>query len=152
TGLFMFLLLRALALHPPAALTGALVWMFCGLQVVWTEFQTPTAALCWLPGILWAWERYVQGGGWRWAVFGSGTGIALALLAGHLHFCFYVLMAFVLYAVWRAVPDGRRKTDDGIDRQSQGTVVTQFRPPPSVVRQMSALLFTLIFGITLSMA
>jgi len=103
TGLFLYLFLRAWRARPPAALTGALVWMFCGLQVVWTEFQTPTAALCWLPAALWAWERHARTGEWRWAIGGSGSAIALTLLAGHLQFAFYTLLAFALYALWRSV-------------------------------------------------
>jgi len=101
TGLFLFGLLRTVGLRAIAAITGALVWMFCGLQMVWTEFQTPTAVLCWLPGILWAWERYVQGAGWKWGVFGAGCATTMILLAGHLHFAFYVVVAFVMYALWR---------------------------------------------------
>lgn len=102
TGWFLFRLLRALHLHPAAAMTGAVVWMFCGLQTVWTEFQTPTAVLCWLPGLLWAWERFrqrtaEQSAGLR-SVLLCGGAIALILLAGHLHFAFYCLIAFGLYA------------------------------------------------------
>ncbi len=106
TGLFMYGLLRALGLRPVAALTGGLAWMFCGLQIVWTEFQTPTAALCWLPGALWAWERYRDSGDWRWAVLGSSGANCLALLAGHLQFAFYVCLAFAVYAVVRTPRPG----------------------------------------------
>jgi len=73
TGLFLYLLLRVLKRSPVAALTGALIWMFCGLQIVWTEFQTPTAALCWLPAVLLCWEIYAQGRGWRWAVLAAAA-------------------------------------------------------------------------------
>jgi hypothetical protein len=135
TGFFLFGLLRALRLRPPAALTGALVWMFCGLQLVWTEFQTPTAVLCWLPGMLWTWERYAQTGNWRTAVFGSGAALTMTLLAGHLHFAFYALLAFGLYAVWRSLLPVLRK-----------------RPlAPSLGRPLRALVGAFAFGITLSM-
>jgi hypothetical protein len=106
TGCFLFFLMRRLKLGPPAALTAALVWMFCGLQLAWTEFQTPTAVLCWLPAVLLAWERYAQDDDWRWGVFGAGSVIGLILLAGHLHFAFYTILAFVLYAVWCSLVKG----------------------------------------------
>jgi hypothetical protein len=108
TGGFLFFLLRRYRLGPPAAMTGALVWMFCGLQVVWTEFQTPTAVLCWLPAGLLAWERAAQARDWRSGFFLGGAVIALILLAGHLHFAFYTILAFLLYGVWRTfTPDNR---------------------------------------------
>jgi hypothetical protein len=102
TGCFTLFLLRRYRLGPPAALTGALVWMFCGLQVVWTEFQTPTAVLCWLPAALLAWESAAQKRDWVRCTLISGLVVALTLLAGHLHFAFYVIVAFVLYALWRS--------------------------------------------------
>jgi hypothetical protein len=110
TGLFMFLLLRRLKLKQPAALTGALTWMFCGLLTVWTEFQTPTAVLCWLPALLLCWEIYAQTGKWRWAVLGCGGVTTLALLAGHLHFAFYTVIALIFYALWRSALLNFRKS------------------------------------------
>lgn len=107
TGLFMFAFLRGMRLSEPASLTGALLWMFCGLQIVWTEFQTPTAALCWLPALLWSWQRYLQTRDLRWGVLGGGTAVALSLLAGHLQFTFYAVLAFVLYATGSSMQGGR---------------------------------------------
>ncbi len=101
TGLMLFGLLRCLRLQAVSAVTGALIWMFCGLQVCWTEFQTPTAVLCWLPGLLWSWAAYVQTGRAKWSVAAGSACVALTLLAGHLHFAFYVLLAFLGYALLR---------------------------------------------------
>ncbi|MCC6729102.1 MAG: YfhO family protein [Chthonomonadales bacterium] len=106
TGLFMYGLLRALRLGAPAAAAGASVWMLCGLQQVWTEFQTPTATLCWLPAVLWAWELGMVRERPSAAVLGSGVALALALTAGHLHFGFYVVLAFVAWALARGVVAG----------------------------------------------
>lgn len=131
TGCFMFWLLRRHRLGHPAALTGGLVWMFCGLQVVWTEFQTPTAALCWLPAGLLAWELAAQRDDWRRGTFALGAVIALVLLAGHLHFAFYVILAFILYGVWRSALRGKWR---------------------SAARPLVALLGALAFGLTLSAA
>lgn len=103
TGLFMFGLMRLLRLAPVAAVTSALVWMFCGVQMAWLEFQTPTAALCWLPGLLLCWEVFHQRHKVAVALLGGATGVALTLLAGHLQFAFYVLLAFGIYAFARSV-------------------------------------------------
>jgi hypothetical protein len=132
TGLFMYLLLRALRLREPAALTGAVTWMFCGLMVAWTEFQTPTAVLTWLPAALLGWELFARTGQWRWTVLGSGTAVAMVLLAGHLHFAFYVLLAFAAYASWRSL------TSPGVLKE--------------LPRRGAVLAATLALGVTLSMA
>lgn len=104
SGLFLFLLLRELGLSRPAAMTGALVWMFCGLQIAWTEFQTPTAVLCWLSALLWSWERGQNRNAPLFAALAGGGFTALALLAGHLHFAFYVFLAYFLFALFRRWP------------------------------------------------
>lgn len=99
TGLFLYLFLRTSAFRPAAALTGAYIWMFCAVLTSWTEFQTPTAALCWLPGLLLCWRLTRRTGSARWALLGGGAGVALTLLAGHLQFAFYVILAYSLYAL-----------------------------------------------------
>jgi hypothetical protein len=139
TGWMMYGLLRLLRLHPTAALTGAFVWMFCALQIVWMEFQTPTAALCWLPGALAAWEIGVQRGSWRWRVFGSGVAIMMSLIAGHLHFAFYVVLAFVVFALYRALSE--------MPEPCGGRVVWQ-----RGAKSAGWMCCALIFGIVLSLA
>ncbi len=109
TGLAAYGLLRLHRLHPISALTGALAWMFCALQIVWLEFQTPTAALCWLPVALLGWEYGRQRNRWQWQVMGAGAALGLSLLAGHLQFSFYVGMALVLYALIVSTGMGKRE-------------------------------------------
>lgn len=101
TGLLMYGLCRALRLQPIAAVTGALVWMLCGLQVVWTEFQTPTAVLCWLPGALWAWEFARRSGRTALGLCGVSGALALSFVAGHPQFAMYVAGMTALYILWR---------------------------------------------------
>jgi hypothetical protein len=139
TGWMMYGLLRLLRLHPIASLTGAFVWMFCALQVVWMEFQTPTAALCWLPGALAAWELGRSRGSWQWCLFGSGTAIMMSLVAGHLHFAFYLVLAFVVYALYRILSD---MLERGKDRPVRW----------QAVKPVGLMCGALLFGITLSMA
>lgn len=102
TGLLMLGLLRALRLSPVAALSGSLAWMLCGPLLVWTEFQTPTAALCWLPGALWAWEWAAQRRRWALGCILTAVALALTLTAGHPQFAFYVVLTTLVYALWRA--------------------------------------------------
>lgn len=106
-GLFAFGFLRTAGLGRPASMTGALGWMLCGPMVVWQQFQTPTAVLTWLPAGLWAWERFARDEhalrtiGWLAAV------VAMVLLAGHLHFAFYTLLAICIYAAIRSAASSR---------------------------------------------
>jgi hypothetical protein len=106
TGLLMLGFLRALGLRHSAAVAGALTWMLCGCLIVWTEFQTPTATLCWLPGALWALERAIQPGvarsGQLKASAAAAVALALTLTAGHPQFAFYVVLSAALYALLRA--------------------------------------------------
>ncbi len=120
TGLLMLGFLRTLGLRHAAAAAGAVTWMLCGCLIVWTEFQTPTAALCWLPGALWACEKgwalrgerqVARGKGGRlgeWTCYGAAAmALALSLVAGHPQFAFYVVLSTVLYMLirfgWRSL-------------------------------------------------
>lgn len=128
TGLACYGLFRLHRLHPASALTGALIWMFCALQIVWMEFQTPTAALCWLPVALLGWEYGRQRNRWRWQTMGTGAALGMSLLAGHLQFSFYVGMALVIYALVISAGSGKREYG----------------------RQMILLIGAVIFGIALA--
>jgi hypothetical protein len=114
TGMFACFLLRRWKLHPLAAVTGAAVWQLCAVQVCWTEFQTPTAAMCWLPAILLAWTRYVQGGPVFSVGVGGGGAVAMSLLAGHLHFAFYGCVALGVMAACTLRPMGIFRTLRGL--------------------------------------
>lgn len=112
TGLLMFGLLRAWRLSTAASACGSVVWMLCGVQTVWLEFQTPTAALCWLPGALWGWSAWIERRRPS-ALAGSAACLALSLLAGHLQFSFYVALGFALFAlVTSTVQQGLRGLRD----------------------------------------
>lgn len=102
TGLLMFGFLRSVRLGPWAALTGSLAWMLCGPMLVWSEFQTPTAALCWLPGALWSWEHACRRRRMGMGVVTTALFLALSLTAGHPQFAFYVVLAGGMYMLWRS--------------------------------------------------
>jgi hypothetical protein len=115
TGLLMLGFLRGAGLRPCAAVCGAMTWMLCGSMIVWMEFQTPTAVLCWLPGCLWASDALVRNirrrrsEGLR-GIGASGSAmlallsvaLALALTAGHPQFAYYVLVACAVYMLVRS--------------------------------------------------
>ncbi len=108
TGMSMYWLIRLWKLQPVPALTGALIWMFCGLQIVWTEFQTPTAVLAWLPLLLVSWEKFAQTTNWRWSILLGSLCVSMVFLAGHLQFAFYVLLTYAIYALFRTSSIGTK--------------------------------------------
>jgi hypothetical protein len=102
-GLLMYGFLRALALRPAAATLGALVFMFNGFTVAWLEY--PTLSLwtyMWLPGVLFTYERAARRPASLWPLL-CAVALALTLLGGHLQIASYVMIAFAIYAVARAV-------------------------------------------------
>jgi len=106
-GLLMYAFLRTLALRPAAAALGALVFMFNGFTVTWLEFPTLSLwTFMWLPGVLWTYERAARTPRSVWPVLCAGL-LAMILLGGHLQIASYLVMAFLIYAVARAV--ARRK-------------------------------------------
>jgi len=102
-GLFMFAFLRTLSLRPAAALFGALVLMFNGFTVAWLEFPTLSLwVFMWLPALLLCYERAVQRPRSAWPVV-CALVVGVLLLGGHLQIAAYVVMAFALYAIVRAL-------------------------------------------------
>ncbi len=81
TGLFTFLLFRRWRLARTAAVTGALLTMFCGYTVSATYLTTLLKGTTWTPLALLAFDCFLVGGRWRallatalvLAVEGSGT-------------------------------------------------------------------------------
>ncbi len=51
-GIFLFLYLRRLKLHPVASSLGALAWSMSGFSVAWLEWNTVVHTVLWLPLIL----------------------------------------------------------------------------------------------------
>lgn len=100
TGLGMYLLLRAQTLPPPAALVGALTWMFCGYLTNWLLWLSITATLTWLPWCFLFTDLIVTQGRRR-AIAALGLVVALMLLGGHIQFAYYGLLATGAWALWR---------------------------------------------------
>ena len=81
-GLFTYLYWRRLAVHPMAALFGALAWTFNGYIMVWFEFEHIVAlALC-LPAALYFTETLIERQAWTTAL-ALGMSLAAALCLTH---------------------------------------------------------------------
>jgi hypothetical protein len=102
-GLFMFGFLRELRLARPAALLGALVLMFNGFTVTWLEFPALSLwVFMWLPAVLLCYERSLSRPRSIWPAF-CAVVLGVQFCGGHLQVSAYVVMAFLLYAVVRAI-------------------------------------------------
>ena len=110
-GLFMYAFLRTLGLRREAGLLGALVLMFNGFTVTWLEYPTLSLwVFMWLPAILLCYERALREPRSLWTV-GCALALGMQFLGGHLQISAYVVIAFLIYALVRAV--ARRSATGG---------------------------------------
>lgn len=101
-GLGMLLFARRQRLPAAGGLLAALAFTFGGWFVLWLD-RPMSAAAAWLPWILWALDRVMEGPRrWREVLLASGF-VALSFLAGHVettaHLCL-LGAAFVTYRAW----------------------------------------------------
>jgi hypothetical protein len=117
---FMYGYLRQIALSPVSAVTGAIVFSFNGLMVVWLEWQVVHAALIWLPLQLWLIERVAQHLERpspqleKSLALGILTGLTFAIpwLGGHWNWTLFGSLTVVFYLLWRFWPLLRAKTPE----------------------------------------
>ncbi|MBM3476945.1 MAG: YfhO family protein [Armatimonadetes bacterium] len=102
SGALMYWFLRVLRLRRPAALIGAIAFMFNGFFVGWLCFPSFRSVPAWLPGMLATFELTVQRRQWPWLALGA-LFVGLQFLAGNLHISLLVLIVFGAYAAFRAV-------------------------------------------------
>lgn len=95
-GLFLYLYLRNLKLHPFAALIGAIAFAFSGFSIAWLEWGTIMQTLMWVPLILLAKDKLIKKWTKRW-MFIFFFAEACSLLAGHLQIWFYALCITNIY-------------------------------------------------------
>ncbi len=110
-GFGMFLWLRRLGLGLLGSLAGGIAVAFNGFTIVWLAFPNVTQwTWCWLPLILYAWERGTGGPrpARRWLALAALL-LALQFLGGHAQISAYVLLAFIGWVVARAL--GARKSE-----------------------------------------
>jgi hypothetical protein len=100
TGLGAYMLLRRLELAPPAALVGALAWMLNGFLTAWRPWLATSDTIAWLPWCLLAADLAVRGG--RRGVGALALALALATLAGHSQYLYYIVLTTGAWALLRA--------------------------------------------------
>jgi len=108
-GFFCYALLRQWRILPLAALFGAVAFMLNGYIIGWLEYPAfGLWVITWLPAILLCYEKAISGGGWRWTLL-TGVVIGIQFVGGQLQISSYLIMAFLLYALWRAFSgEGKR--------------------------------------------
>jgi len=101
-ALMMFLYLKSLHLLTPAALLGAISWMFNGYLMVWFEFENAAMMALTLPGALYFIERWFnkQSPG---NFLGLSIFLSLAICAGYAHLLIYQLLLIGVYVIARYV-------------------------------------------------
>ena len=106
-GLMMYLFLRCCRMVRPAALAGAVAWMFNGFVMVWFEYEFSLAFAAVLPATLFFVERWWRKGG---AVYWLAVCLchAYAIAVNFPHLLIYYFIFFGVYVVWRAGTEFRR--------------------------------------------
>lgn len=104
-SVFTYLFLRDIGLRRLGALTGAVVFAFCGFMTAHLGHMPMILVAAWLPLELLLLRRALitKGpAGWAWSL-GAGLSMAAALLAGHVQIFAYGMMAaglLWLYLFW----------------------------------------------------
>lgn len=100
TGLGAYFLLREFELSWPAALSGAVAWMFSGVLIFWMLWVSIPATLSWFPWLLLCGERLVKYGRWRDLGF-MALSTGLFFLAGHIQFAYYGFLCLGGLVTWQ---------------------------------------------------
>jgi hypothetical protein len=103
---FTYMLLIELGRSKAAAIVGAVTFAFSAFVVLWLELPTFIGAAVWLPLALLLIQRAVD----RRSTFHgmlAGVALAMAFLAGHFQIAFYVVLAAMLWWLWKLVEDLR---------------------------------------------
>ena len=103
-GMYLYLqhspLARRLAIHPTAAMAGAIAFEFSDLFIFHFGNLNMIAVAAWLPLVMLSFQKGVleQRSGWAAT---SGALLAVATLAGHIQITLFILLALALYAFWQ---------------------------------------------------
>lgn len=114
-GIFLYIFLRHLKLHPLAATVGAISWSFSGFMIAWLTWGTIGHVVLWLPLILLSIDKLAVGRNsislhsnsvWWGLLVGA---LVLEFLAGHAQLSFYVITFAAAYAFFRIRSLERKK-------------------------------------------
>lgn len=107
-GIFLYLYLRNLKLHPLAAFLGSIAFAFSGFSVAWLEWNTLLQTLMWVPLVLLAKDKLLDKWTIKWTFIFFIAEIA-AFFAGHLQTLFYGLCITNLYLFLRVYQKARKR-------------------------------------------
>ena len=125
-GLFMYLCLRYLEpgrpMRVPAALTGAIAYMFSDLFIVHFGNLNLIAVAAWLPVVFLLFWRALRSRRLSWAL-GAGVALGIATLEGHLQITLYIGMALAVAALVEtvAVPPRAATPDSSVGSSKTGS-------------------------------
>jgi len=100
-GIFTFLFAREIGLGKPGALLATIAFTFSGPMIVWASFP-PSFVIVWLPAMLLTIERALTRRSGLY-VIASGLTIGAQFLGGQPEVSFHVMLAWAVYALYRAV-------------------------------------------------
>ena len=100
-GLFTFLFAREVGLSKPGALLAMMVFTFSGPLIVWLG-HPHSSVIVWLPAMLLTIERALTRRSGLYLI-ASGLTIGAQFLGGHPETSFHVMLAWMAYALYRAV-------------------------------------------------
>lgn len=98
-GVFAYIFLMSLSISRMGSLTGALILMFNGTTVC-SLFPDMITVLCWLPLILYLYEKSLQKKERLYAYLGGLT-MGAAFLTGELRIAAYIAIFLLLYSIFR---------------------------------------------------
>ncbi len=100
-GIFTFLFAREIGLGKPGALLAMIAFTFSGPMIVWVSFP-PSFVIVWLPAMLLSIEKALTRRSGLYVV-ASGLTIGAQFLGGQPEVSFHVMLAWVAYALYRAI-------------------------------------------------
>jgi len=98
-GWFMYRFCRVLGRTRSAAVMGGVLYTLCGFMLAHREHLTMHHAAAWVPGILWAWSRWIASKRpGHWAI--ATAFVAMQLLAGHAQVSLMTAPLVLAWIVW----------------------------------------------------
>jgi hypothetical protein len=148
-GIGTYALVRQLGGSKPAGLTGGLLFLLSPFMLGWTPLSSVISTVAWIPLAL-----ACVAAGDRRSLVALAACVGMMLLAGHLQFAAYGVMAIVLMALFRA-PFSFFRGDDSshsadLRREENEEGVGGGAEKPIAVRTLLGALLALLLGFALA--
>jgi len=112
SGLFMFLLMKSLDLHPLACLMASAGVSFSVFFTYWLTFNVFLSAPCWALGLMWLIRRFIQRPSYPLA-FGLAYATYSLFMSAYpqsIILQFYLVAGFALFLLWKTEVTAKKKT------------------------------------------